>query len=541
MIWLGIYFPTLPLDVFLRAGARSPSPAPADHPLPLAVIDNQRVLHACPQALQHGIHPGLKRATALALQPELLLRERDTRREQDALALSASWALQFTPSVSLQFTPAPGLLPAGSRPPQASGLLIEIEPSLRLFGGREPLIAKLRSGLTDLGFSAQIACAPTATGAWLMARHQDGLLADDPALLNARLACVPIELLDSSQAHASVLESLGVQTLKQLVQLPRAGLARRFGPALLTELDRAFGRAPEPRTWFEAPPTFASRLELLAQVDDAQALLFGARRLIVSLCGWLAARHAAARSIHLLALHDDGPPTPIDLLPADATRDADRLAILLREKLAVTRLRAPVHTLHVACDQVVAMAPINATLFALPANARESLGRLIERLQARLGRDRVLRLLPVADHRPENAYHLATATLETLAVKPARASKTASRLASQATAGAGPSGAIHPAIGPDTTHPQRGALPRPLWLLTRPEPLTERDNRPWWHGPLTLLAGPERIETGWWDDHLVQRDYFIGSDEAGLLLWIYRERLPGADVRAGWFLQGRFG
>ncbi len=532
MIWLGIYFPSLALEVFLRTQPKSTRAHAADNiqapsaqtacalaVSALAVCENQRVLLACDQAVQQGIHPGMKRATALTLLPDLLLREHDPRLELDALHQAAAWAAQFTPSVSLQFTPAPGLLSAPRQDARATGLLLEIEPSLRLFGGREPLILALRRGFSELGFTPRIACAPTATGAWLLARHQDGLLADGPALLNARLSGVPVSLLDTVQPHIAVLESLGAHTLKQLAQLPRAGLARRFGHALLTELDRAFGRQPEPREWFETPATFEARLELLAQVEDAQALLFGARRLIVSLCGWLAARHGAARSIELHALHDDSPPTLIMLQPADATRDADRLALLLREKLAMVRLPEPVHTLRLTCDQVIVTAAVDATLFALPVNARESLGRLIERLQARLGHGRILRLLPVADHRPENAYRLAGASIDALVAEP--------RPARQQTA--------------SMPAPSWGALPRPLWMLEAPQALVERNNRPYWHGPLTLLAGPERIETGWWDSHLVQRDYFIASDETDMLLWIYRERLPDADARSGWFLQGRFG
>ncbi len=519
MIWLGVHFPWLCLDVFLRGHLDTRIGTAPDRP-PLAVCDRTHVLQACPLARQLGVLPGQKRATALALAPSLDCRERDPAREQRALAQAADWALQFTPLVSLQTTPAPGL-PGVSAPPQPAGLLLEIEASLRLFGGREPLIARLRGGLADLGFTVHIACAPSATGAWLLARHQDGALADSPATLNARLASVPAHLLDTAQAHLETLEALGARQIKPLALLPRAGLARRFGRGLLLELDRAFGRVPEPREWHEAPATHQAGLELLADVEDAQALLFGARRLLVPLCGWLAARHAATRHLALHAQHDDAPDTTITLQPADPTRDADRLTALLREKLAVLRLRAPVHSLRLHCEDVVAQSPDNPALFPLPASARESLGRLIERLQARLGRDRVLRLMPSADHRPERAYQLACASVDAMVAEPA------------------------PPGRPAVPAPHWGSLPRPLWLLDPPQAIEERNNRPHWHGPLSLLAGPERIETGWWDNHLVQRDYFIACDDEDHLLWIYRERLPEASPRpahaGGWFLQGRFG
>ena len=61
--------------------------------------------------------------------------------------------------------------------------------------------------------------------------------------------------------------------------------------------------------------------------------------------------------------------------------------------------------------------------------------------------------------------------------------------------------------------------------------------------PLQLLCGPERIESGWWDAALAERDYFIAQAGDGALVWIYRARLPMAVSQdgPGWFLQGRFG
>jgi len=84
---------------------------------------------------------------------------------------------------------------------------------------------------------------------------------------------------------------------------------------------------------------------------------------------------------------------------------------------------------------------------------------------------------------------------------------------------------------------------RNLLRITPPgvklEVLEVRGEKPHYHGPLRLLAGPQRLETGWWDDGaqgLALRDYFIArSDEAGLL-WVYRERLQPNAVR--WYLQG---
>ena len=82
-----------------------------------------------------------------------------------------------------------------------------------------------------------------------------------------------------------------------------------------------------------------------------------------------------------------------------------------------------------------------------------------------------------------------------------------------------------------------------MWLCPEPQPLHERGARPLLDGrPLQLLAGPERIEAGWWDGALEARDYFIAAAEDDALVWIYRARLPLASGPAGdgWFLHGRF-
>jgi protein ImuB len=83
---------------------------------------------------------------------------------------------------------------------------------------------------------------------------------------------------------------------------------------------------------------------------------------------------------------------------------------------------------------------------------------------------------------------------------------------------------------------------RPLWLWRQPLPLREQASRPWLDGtPLQLLAGPERIESGWWDGDLAARDYFIARAHDGALVWVFRARLPlSAGEGTGWFLQGRF-
>jgi protein ImuB len=197
---------------------------------------------------------------------------------------------------------------------------------------------------------------------------------------------------------------------------------------------------------------------------------------------------------------------------AEPAVDIAHLQALLRERLARVQLAAPTLELQLHCHEVVQQAAPNAELFPTRHSEQAGLVRLLERLRARLGDDQVLRLQPVADHRPERACRVVPA----LSARPV----------------------------PAAAAPRAVAWPhtRPVWLLPEAQPLAERQAMPLFEGrPLQLLAGPERIETGWWDGALATRDYFIAQAADGSLVWVYRARLPVTDeAKPLWFLQGRF-
>src|SRR5687767_2689216 len=224
----------------------------------------------------------------------------------DALAPLAAWACQFTPRVSLE-------------PPHA--LLLEVEGSLRLFGGLEALKEHLAAGLCSLGFPVSLASAATARAALWRARAGES---DFEAL--------PVEVMGF---EPEFFRSIGIASLGELLCLPREGLGARCGPRLLEALDQALGAAPEPRAFFSPPLCFDARLELPAEVVHAEGLLFGARRLLAQLEGLLAARQAGIRSFRLMLLHQSGS-TIVEISLASPAREAQRLAQPLRERLEKT-------------------------------------------------------------------------------------------------------------------------------------------------------------------------------------------------------------
>jgi len=510
-LWLCIHLPALPLEVFERGGEDGATPAMA-----VGGAGPRAEVLVCNQAARgHGIGPGMAASDARArVAPGVGLRvfQRDERAEGQALSGIAAWAMQFTPEVSLA---------------SPDNVLLEVQGSLGLFGGAEALARRVREGMGKLGFRPVLGLGPTPLLATFLA-HGGGTAPviateDTGHPRGVLLHALPLEVLGLSGRELGLLEGLGIATVGGLLRLPRAGLARRFGPALVSLLDRALGRAPDPRPRFEPPARFETRLDLPEEVHTLEALLFVARRMLFELHGFLAARRAGVRRLTWRLAHARGQDTPIHHTPIHPTaidptviemgllapsRDLEHLLTLFRERLNGLSLRAPVRALVMRTEVIAPLAETPLGLWPLeqgPRGPEEGPVRLIERLRARLGESAVAGLCAVADHRPERAWHPCQPAERTAA----------------------------PLVGGSDRDPNRVL---PLWLLKEPRPLPHQDGRPYLGGPLEAESGPERIESGWWDGQAITRDYFVARDPHGARFWIYRDL---GDASA-WYLHGVF-
>ncbi|MEO6031721.1 MAG: DNA polymerase Y family protein [Burkholderiaceae bacterium] len=440
-----------------------------------------------------------------ALLPDRL--PRDASRRTEATSGLATWCLQFTPRVAV-------IEPRSDAP----AVVMEVEASTRLFGGKRRLVERVREESVELGVR-QLSWAPTSLAAVAIARagKSNGFAKPIDRLLDA----LPLETLSAVAAHRATLARLGCQNLGQVRALPRGGLSRRFDAELLAALDQAYGLRPEVHTWIELPETFSARLELMARVELAPALLFGARRLMLQMSGWLTARHCGVNTFTLRWCHDAmrskaaGDGGEMTVRTAQPTRDIEHLTRLLAEHLTKVQLLAPVGDLELLAVDVHALQEKSQALFAQPQQADESLALVLERIAARLGPERVLRPVVMEDHRIEWMSHW------------------------------------QPAPEPRARKLNRSVdIPQPTFVL--PEPLKlatrgEQDGRPLYQGLLQLLAGPHRIEGGWWDRTAVDgeeqtrnvaRDYWVALSEHAGVLWVFQTRL--ANDQTAWFLHGVF-
>ena len=473
MLWLALILPEPTLQANLRGSTDD---------APLALVDRHPravVVAASRSARAEGVLPGQALAGALAIAPALRLLDHDPAQGAALLEEVACWAGHFTPSVSID-------------PPDC--VLLEVAPSLRLFGGMAALVDRVRHGLDGLGLEHRCGWAPTPLAARWLTRADSGRPVTDIRRLGPALDALPLAALaDGSGVDDGVLallHAIGCRRLADVTALPRDALARRQGATVGDALDRAFGRCPDPRP-IHAPPThYRARLPLPAPSDRRDTLLFLLRRLLAGLGGWLTARHAGVDRLRIVLEHEGRlPETALDVLPGTPCRDQQRLLLLIREHLERLPIGAEVAALRLEAADPVPLAIPPGDFFDDHHAVRENAELLLARLRARLGPAAVRRLRVHADHRPEHAGDR------------------------------GEPGAL----------PELPAGARPLWLLAQPERLDPTR--------LELLDGPERIESGWWDEREVRRDYYLARDRRGSLLWVYRE----LQAPHSWYLHGYFG
>lgn len=412
----------------------------------------------------------------------------------------AIWALQFSPRVAMA---------------EDEAVLVEVGGSVRLFGGLERLQERLEREAAELG-AQTVSWAPTGTAALAMLRSSvaDGFARPLPAILDL----LPLESIAAVGRHRATLHRLGSRTLGDVRNLPRGGLGRRFDKHLLAALDQAYGLRSEVYEWVPPPETFAARLEFQFRVENAMALMFGARRLLLQMSGWLAARHMGVTAITLRWGHDvmraktAGAGGEITVRTAEATQSVEHLGRLLAEHLAKVELLAPAGEIELLASEALPITQESKSLLPETIRQGEDTALVLERIQARLGKERVLRPRICQDHRPEGVQRWQPADL--------------------------------PVPRAGTADHQ---FPLPRSILAEPMRLAERENRPMYQGQLQLLLGPDRVEGGWWDRNgvgdgqapgTVQRDYFVAlSRHAGLLL-VFQRRLAGDET--GWFLHGHY-
>jgi protein ImuB len=531
---LSLFLPRLPTDRLTRQ-APCPRNSVPQSSTPLAtwtkVKGGQRLAAIDARAEAAGLRCGMTLADARAILPALAVAEAEPDAEAELLAAITDWCRRFTPLAALD-------------PPD--GVLLDISGAAHLFGGERALLDEIVAALAAQGFCARAALAPNPALAWALPRFSDVSLVPPQApddALKKLIADLPVAALRIEADIVAALAQAGLRRVGDLLMRPRAPIAARFGAGIVARLDALLGLRGDPLSpRFETPAYLVERrfAEGIARREDIEATIAD---LAHDLCALLERHGEGAREIDVSLFRVDGIVKHLTAGTSRPLREPKLLARLFRERIEaagedgldtgygfdVVRLAA------IAVER--ALVPQSALAIGM-REANESdhsadLADLVDRLGARLGLRRVLRLQPQDTHIPEFAVAAIPAAQR-------RVRSTAKPKRNEAFAFAAASPSLLPA--------------RPLRLFEHPEPIdviaAVPDSPPVkfrWRRvmhDIAAIEGPERIAPEWWKHEAaaLTRDYFRAEDVFGQRFWLFREGLYASETaRPRWFLHGVFG
>ncbi|MFQ1700789.1 Y-family DNA polymerase [Loktanella agnita] len=488
---LSIWLPRLACETALRR-------RPVEGPFALTQrVGNTDHLHCLsPEAEAKGLHRLMPLADARAIYPALVTRPANLTRESAALDALLRWAGRYSPMIARD---------------GVNALVADITGVPHLFGGEAELRADLQDQFSRAGFTTCTAIAETRGAAWALARHGGGIARDGE--LRAAIGRLPVAALRIGDATVEGLRRMGLQRISDLTPLPRAPLARRFGPDLILRLDQALGTQAEPVSPMAAPPHFGVRLTLPDPIGLQADLMAGLSRLLDRLCDTLAEHHKGARRLCLELHRVDRETAHVEIGLARAMRDPKRIAALFEKGVEQVEAGFGIEAMRLVAHVVE---DLRAEQLGPTSQGRndDALADLFTRLGNRLGFDNVRRLLPAESKIPERSFLVVPA-----------------------------------AYSAAETPPQRSGPQRPQ-IIFPPEPVMQPSLHQPGHPPArfrwrrmaftTLRAmGPERIAPEWWFDDPAwragMRDYWRIETREGPRLWLfYTPQSPA------WSVQGEF-
>ena len=477
-LWVAVCLLDLPFHSFSNLDADKPAAVvePKGGQLRLSAVN------AKAQAL--GIEPGMTISAALAFSDSLELLERSVEAERKNLEAIASWANKLTPTVSLQ---------------AAEGLLLEVQGSLKLFSGLEVIRRELIKELRRRQFSFRISTASTSLAAFWLARCKS-INALTHNELTRHLAALPLQATGWPESVLVLMQEMGVRTIGECLRLSRSGFARRVGKQYLDELDKAMGNQPDFKPIFKNAETLDWTINFAAETVDQKVFIHALEVIAARLVTSLRQRQAQIRDIEVTFVHLKGVRTINHVELIEPVYEEQRILSPLLARLEDIKLDRPAIALMLTTGPLLPMQVDETELFSGVDGRRMEASEfaLIECLQGRFGTQGVYGLELLPEHRPELVWNRKD-------TRQGSTRKTEYKLSPW-------------------------AHERPLWILPEPLPLAE------FRYEYALQKEPERIESGWWDNQDIRRDYYAVTTVSGERLWVYQDCMTHE-----WHLHGVFG
>lgn len=451
------------------------------------------------QAEKHGVQEGMSLATARAICAELTVVDFPEQYASQQLDRLAGWADQFTPFVACDGD---------------EGLILDITGCAHLFGGEDQMLVALSDQLKNLKLHHRLAIADTPACAWALSHFGNKNMARQTAPLHKVAKSLLIEALRLPTETILDLHRMGLRKVHELMELPRASLAKRYGLDVATRLDLLLGdqHAPISPRLYKTP--YNTRLSFPDAIGLAEDIEAGLDRLILQLSMRLEKEALGARRLYLACEKVDKTSQLIMIGTSEPTYHPKHLKRLFQEKISEIEPGFGIDTMRLMAPMVE---PLKHNQFAIhianPSSSertrtaqRDELNLLVDRLKNRLGANAVGHIRPKNSHRPDQTQ----------------------------------------GWNIPTEHEWAQTRKRPSLLYVRPIHLqdetfpTELRHQGKTH-TITKTWGPERISPDWWqgDENWQDgaRDYYRVEVATGAQYWIYQEP---RNTNKSWFMHGCF-
>ena len=474
-------------------------------------MHGRRVIAAADaEARRQGIAPHMTVTRARMLVPDLEVADADPDADLAGLERLALWAgRRYSPCVA---------------PDPPNGVWLDVSGCAGLFGSERALLKDLHRRVAATGVALQIAVADTPAAAHAVARHVPAgrPVTIEPGHHRRAMALLPIAALRLDLLTIEALRKLGFERIEQLIEAPRAPIAKRFGHTVYRRLDQALGHVPEPIEPLFPTRAPRSRRGLLEPIMTAEAMARVARDLVDDAITQLVQAGTGARRLDLAFHRVDGHTPMIRVGTASPTRDPAHLAKLLAARLDTIDPGLGIEAMTLIVSLVEPLGGRQADL-ARDGQREPDVAGLVDALANRFGGRSLYRTAPRPGGMPERTVH------------------------------------VVPALSGARDRQWPDDLPRPSRMLSPPQPVQViamlPDHPPAlfvWRGKryrVMQADGPERLQGEWWRDAgqeaeqaLAVRDYFQVEVEGGGRYWLFRQgdgkRASSGPMR--WFIHGAF-
>ena len=477
-IWMYIKFPKLSLEAITMNYSKDFTNKP------LVVIDthkNKRKIIAYNDlSKDYGIDKTISLSTALAICPDLIIKERNSSQEKKLLNNLAIIGYQFTADITIE----------------NHALCLEISKSKRLFRGYNNLLCLIHEKISLHKIFAINGFGINPLIAKILCKNKFQKFLPNLNNVYEELNKIPAIKITDNLNTRKIFSQLGIQSIKDLIDIPISLLSERFDSDLISNLEILLNKKQQILYKFKPSKTFHDEIQYINGLTNKESLIFPMKSLLKSLNEYLIAIHCRCSQIIWKFTTPLNVNITMKIKLSRSKNDWSELLNLSRIKLDNINLPKVVEKVSLYCADLIEDKKINNEIFNDNKNKSQYKGNLVDSIVAKVGEKALFTLLTKNEHIPKKAGSITKFDMKQFFEQ------------------------------------QTTENTRPLWLLKTPNPIKFLNGKLYFKSPITILSGPERINDNWWENNQ-QLDYYIARDEEGTNYWIYKSGVK-------WFIHGIF-